>query len=175
MPKVAARFHRSRKRFVNHPVVREMMEAVHDNEIKPTFIRDFDRVVANWNNKPGFAGRKHIDADGFRVYVFPTGSEQVKRIWTFNVEGTRPHPIFPRNAPMLVFERGSYLPKTGPGGKWYGGPGKVVGGQTVRSFGVMHPGTEAREWPKVIAEKRKSYYSRTVENAWKRALRRMNS
>lgn len=179
MPRVAIRFHRSRRRFVHHPEVMKEMKRVHDKVIKPKFVKEFDKVVANWRNKPRFfSARKRLGEDAFVLYVYPVGSELQKNIWRWNVEGTRPHVIAARNAPRLAFMwggPGSYLPKTGPGGKWYGGPGSVVGGEWHFPLAVMHPGTAAREWPKVIGEKLSGFYRKEVEAAWRRALRRINS
>ena len=45
----------------------------------------------------------------------------------------------------------------------------------VRPLKVMHPGTDPRNWPTVVAKKNKAFYSRTVENAWKRAMRKINA
>jgi hypothetical protein len=157
-------------------VVDEMVD-VHDNVLKPQMIKWFDRIVANWANRPGFAARKYLTSDSFSINIFPTGSEEVKNIWWYNVLGTRPHPIRPKDAPMLVFPwggPGSYMSKTGPGGKWYGGPGTVNNATLRFSMGVQHPGTAPRNWTKLAAEEFKPIYSRTVENAWRRALRRIS-
>lgn len=178
MPQVAVRFNRTRRKFYKYALVKQEIVGTHEQDIKPTFLKDFRDIVSNWSNRPGFQARKVLTADAFRLYVYPTGPENVKQIWQWNVEGTRPHPITPKNAPRLRFQwggPGSYLPKTGPGGAWYGGPGTVIGGSEVFSLGVMHPGTDPRNWPQVIAEKRKRYYSKTVENAWRRALRKIDS
>jgi hypothetical protein len=178
MPLVAARFHRGRRKFYKYAQVKKEMESVHENVVKPRFLKEFRKIVANWRNAPGFASRKVLNSDGFRIYVYPTGNEEAKQLWQWNVEGTRAHAIVPVNAPMLRFEwggKGSYVPKTGPGGKWYGGPGTVVNGTTRYSMGVMHPGTEPRNWPEVVAEQEASFYSREVENAWRRSLRKINS
>jgi len=175
MPKVAMRVHRSRRRFVNHPVVVREMNRVHDDVVKPYFIKQFKAITANWSNRVDFKGMKILGSDSFRVYVYPVGSQKAKQIWQWNVEGTRPHIIRAKNFPMLRFQAGDYLPKTGAGGSFYGGPGTVVGGRIRYTPSVRHPGTAARNWPDVIMNKssNKSFYSRTVENAWKRALRRM--
>jgi len=169
--------HRGRKAFARYPVVLEEMTAVHERELKPEFLKHFNAVVANWRHRPEFRARKVLGEAAYRLYIYPAGDAQAKQIWLWNVEGTRPHPIAAKNAPYLRFKwggPGSYVAKTGPGGKWYGGPGRVLNGRWYAVPEVHHPGTEPREWPKVIGEKLKGFYSRTVENAWRRALRRMN-
>lgn len=178
MARVAIRTHRSRKAFARYPIVLQEMQAVHEDKIKAEYIKTFKAIVANWKNKPGFTSRKVLDADSYRLYVYPTGSDKAKQLWAWNVEGTKAHPIAAKYAPMLVFPwggRGSYIAKTGPGGKWYGGPGIVVNPKTVRTKAVIHPGTAPRNWPEIVAKKKKAFYSREVENAWKRALRKMSS
>ena len=175
MPIVAIRYHRGRRKFSQYAVVKREMISAHDRIIKPKFIRAFDEIVSNWKNRPGFAGRLMQNVDGLKLYVFPTGSAKAKQLWTWNVEGTKAHEITAKNAPRLAFEAGTYLPKTGPGGKWFGGPGRVSGGMLVRPLKVMHPGTDPRNWPTVVAKKNKAFYSRTVENAWKRAMRKINA
>ena len=176
MPLVAVRFHRGRRKFAKYAAVMKEMTGVHNREIKPRFIRDFDRIVANWSNKPGFLSRLNQNPDGLKMYVFPTGSKKVKDIWKWNVFGTDPHDIEAKNAPRLAFiGNGIYLPKTGPGGTFYGGPGRTIGGALVRPLVVHHPGTDPRNWPEVIRKKNKTFYSRTIENAWRRALRKINS
>ena len=176
MPVVGIRFTRSRKRFINYPVVRDEMFKTHDTVIKPVFVKAFKDIVANWSNRPDFQTRTNLNQDSITLSVFPAGDAKAKQIWTWNVEGTKPHPIAAKNAPFLVFPwggKGSYMAKTGPGGSWYGGPGTVANAQIVRMRQVMHPGTKPRDWPKVIREQQQGFYSRSVENAWRRALRRI--
>ena len=175
MPVVAVRYHRGRRKFSQYAVVKKEMISTHDRIIKPKFIRAFDEIVSNWKNRAGFAGRLMQNIDGLKLYIFPTGSAKAKQIWKWNVEGTPAHDIPVKTAPWLQFKAGSYLPKTGPGGKWFGGPGKTVGGTFVRTLLVKHPGTDPRNWPTVVAKKNKAFYSRTVENAWKRAMRKINA
>ena len=175
MPMVGVRFNRGRKRFSQYAVVKKEMTTTHNQVIKPQFIRAFDDIVSNWTNRPAFAAKLMQNVDGLKLYVFPQGSEKAKQLWKWNVEGTKAHDIPVKNAPALAFTAGTYLPKTGPGGKWYGGPGSVVGGQFVRPLLVKHPGTEPRNWPTVVAKKNKAFYSRTVENAWKRAMRKIGT
>ena len=54
------------------------------------------------------------------------------------------------------------------------GPGRVIGGRWYALPEVHHPGTAPRAWPTVIGKQLQHFYSRSVENAWRRALRRMN-
>ena len=175
MPMVGVRFHRGRKRFSQYAVVKKEMTTTHNQVIKPQFIRAFDDIVSNWTNRPAFAAKLMQNVDGLKLYVFPQGSEKAKQLWKWNVEGTEPHVIKAKNAPRLAFMTGPYLPKTGPGGKWFGGPGRTVGGMLTRPLEVMHPGTDPRNWPTVVAKKNKAFYSRTVENAWRRAMRKINA
>jgi len=177
MANVAMRLHRGRRKFGRYPLVLDEMERVHNDRVKPEFVSAFDRIVANWTNKPSFRGRFVASVDGFRLYVYPVGSDEVKQIWWWNVQGTDPHPIQAKNAPHLSFNwggKGSYMAKTGPGGTWFGGPGTVANGTFRGPVVIDHPGTAPREWPQVVANLHKRYYSRETENAWRRAVRKMD-
>ena len=174
MPTVAFRVTRSRRAFVNAPKVKKVLEAALDGEVKPHFIDAFDKIVANWEHKPIFKGRKFVTADAIWVNIFPTGTN--KLIYTYVTKGTRPHVIRVKNAQMLAFMwggPGSYNAKTGPGGK-FGGPGTVSGGTMTFAKQVNHPGNAARDFERVILKQEKQWYSRTMENAWRRAIRAMS-
>jgi len=171
MPTVAIRVTRGRRKFAQSRKVKRGLGVVLDNEVKPHFIDAFKRVVANWKHKVEFKARKFIRVDKIWLDVFPAGDN--KDIWTFVTKGTRPHPIRPRRAKTLAFlwgGKGSYKPKTAPVGK-FGGPGVVSGGTMFFSKGVNHPGSEAREFEKTIKEDNKAWFSRTMENAWRRVIR----
>lgn len=175
MPRVAYRAVRTRRRFANYPQVRKELARTLDDIVKPHFIQRFDLVVMNWKHRPTFKGRKFIRPDRIWVNVFPAGARESVKIYGFVTKGTRRHVIRARNAPRLAFlwgGKGSYKPKTAPKGK-IGGPGKVVGGRMHYPLAVVHPGSEAREFEKVIAADEKRWYSRTMENAWRRAIRRL--
>lgn len=140
-----------------------------DGEVKPHFISEFDAVVADWNHKPAFAARKYISGDSIEVAVYAQGEHS--NIWNWVNRGTRgPYPITPRHAPLLVFQTG-YIPRTSPGGG-YGGAGRATG-PTVRAKEVMHPGIAARKFHEHIARKNKVWFSRTMENIWRWAIRRL--
>jgi len=147
------------------------MADVIDNEVKPHFIQRFKMVTANWKHQVDFQARKFFEADKIRLNVFPAGEN--KKIWIYVSGGTRPHRIRAKRAKTLAFlwgGHGSYKAKTKPPGK-FGGPGTVVGGTMHFPPAVNHPGSEPREFEKIIAEDEKDWYNRTMENAWKRAIR----
>lgn len=171
MPRVAFRTIRSRKPFLDSAAAVKELERTLDGVVKPHFIKQFDMRVANWHHKPQFQARKFITREAISVNVFPAGPH--KQLWIWNTEGTRPHPIRAKRAKTLAFMGGGaiYVSKTAPIGK-FGGPGIVYGGYPVFPKAVQHPGTEARQHEKVIAADSKRWYSQTMENAWRRAIRR---
>jgi hypothetical protein len=176
MPTVAYRVIRSRRAFVNAPVARRVLEHALDAEVKPHFVTAFEEVVGNWKNKPKFEGRKFITADAIRVSVFPQGPN--KEIYKYVTKGTRRHPIpkTPKVNGSLVFVwggPGSYKPKTAPGGKW-GGPGIATGKLTFRKQ-VQHPGNKPRDFEGFIRKREEPWFTKTMENAWKRAIRSMKT
>lgn len=102
---------------------------------------DFEKTVDTWDNKPEFVVEKRP-----RSLVVKTDD----KIYHFVDGGTRAHVIRPVNAPMLAFS-GSYQAKTTPrviasrpGGR---------SGPVVFAAEVHHPGTEAREFSKIIHAK----------------------
>ena len=169
MPTVAIRVTRSRKKLLEVPAVKAALSKAMDAEIKPHFVKEFDKVVANWKHNPEFKASKKITADIITVNVFPS---KFKDIWSYVTKGTRPHKIRAKRARTLAFNwggKGSYSPKTRPGGK-YGGPGRSSG-PMIFPFEVNHPGSEAREFEKIIAQQNKKWFSSTMENIWRRIIR----
>ncbi len=152
-------------------VVQGLADAM-EREVKPHLVREHEEVVSNWNNKPAFEARKYVGPEALRITVHATGHN--KQIWNWVNEGTggkgvgRTYTITAKRAPMLAFQLG-YVPKTAPGGG-YGGAGAATG-PWVRARSVQHPGIKPREFPKHIARKNEAWYSRTMENAWRRVLR----
>jgi len=176
MPTVAYRVTRTRRAFVNAPVVKKILEQELDSEVKPHFIKEFEKIVANWKHKPDFQGRKYITADTIQVNVYPVGAN--KQIYIYVTGGTRAHPIplTPKSSGWLAFMwggPGSYKAKTGPGGK-FGGPGTVSGGVMTFAKQVQHPGNAPRNFEKVVREKNKDWFAARMESAWKRAIRAMS-
>ena len=175
MPTVAYRAVRKRRAFINAPKVRQILDSTLDNEVKPALIQQFNMRVDNWQHKPEFKARKFVRADSTAVTVFPAGPN--KEIYKYVTAGTSPHAITPKKAKFLVFTwggPGSYKAKTAPGGK-FGGPGVIVGGELTRAKGVHHPGFPGRHFEKYIKKDYEREFRRTMENAWRRAIRSMSS
>lgn len=103
---------------------------------------EFDITTLTWDHRPEFR-------------VEPTGVTGHYRVWTndliykFVDQGTRPHVIEARNAPMLVFALGG-LPKTQPG--VIGSSNGRRGHDWRRKKRVNHPGTRARGFRDLIRE-----------------------
>lgn len=98
-------------------VKRTMQQAADDA------ISDFEATTAGWQHQVAF--EKVPVPDG---YVVGTEDE----IWQYQDEGTRPHPIVPRNAKVLRFP---------------------AGGGIVYTKRVNHPGTKPRKYSEMIARK----------------------
>lgn len=173
MARVAYRAIRSRRVFVNADKVRRELERTFEQDVKPHFIKEFEKVVQNWEHQPEFKARKYISGDDLRLAIYPSGPN--KEIYKFVTGGTKPHTIRPRRAKMLAFMwggPGSYKPKTTPQGG-YGGPGTVMGGKLTFAKAVQHPGTKPRNIEKRITKEQRPWFNRTMENAWRRGLRAM--
>lgn len=157
LPKTQAIFNRNK-------VESELRSAL--NELKDGMLDDFESTVSTWSNKPDFTGRVVLGASEFSVSVKANGDGS--DIWNMLNEGTRPHLIRPRTARSLAF-RSQYRAKTRPGRIRAGGGG--ASGSYVFAPVVHHPGTEAREWTKVIGAKWKPEFKPLMDNAVRRAVR----
>ena len=147
-------------------ITRKEIDKVLDNQVKPALVKSHERIVTNWKHKPKFQGRKTIKTNIIIVTVFPTGPNA--KIWRFVDEGTKPHIIRAKNVPLLKFKTG-YQPKTlAKPARTVSGGGKSTG-PFVSKVQVNHPGSEAREFTKTIAEDIKPEFKRVVENAFRRA------
>jgi len=171
MPKVAYRAVRGRRVFLEaSEVVPERLADFIDDTVKPHYIQRFELVVENWKHKPDFRARMLIRPDGITLYVFPTGPDA--QIYKWVTEGTEGGYKIPKAGPgYLAFQLG-YKPKTKPPGK-IGGPG-IYSGPWVRGvMQVTHPGIDPRNFEAVIAEDEAPWFSREMENAWRRIIREL--
>lgn len=133
-------------------------------------VTDFQRTTRTWRNKPPFAhlvvmrGMKDaVVRAGLTSWVH--GSAIVGKnaeVWGMLNVGTRPHPIRPRRAKLLRFRTG-YKAKTTPRQMTSRAGGTY--GDVVFSRGVMHPGTDAREWTETEYNRRIGPFRKNVAKA----------
>lgn len=102
---------------------------------------DFEVTTQTWEHKPDFV----INATPGKRQIFTTD-----KIYKYVNDGTKPHIITAKNAKQLVFGV-PYGAKTAVQviGSSPGSKGRTI----VRKKSVSHPGTEAREFTVVIADK----------------------
>lgn len=169
MPQVAFRVTRKRRKFIKAPEVKRKLGAFIDDDVKKHFIEEFEGVVSDWKNQPEFKARKFITSDYIKVRVFPAGPNKDKWIWVSR--GTKgPYPI-PKSGPSLLSFSLGYSARTKPRGRAHVGSGTASGPAVIGVMQVQHPGIKAREFEEVIAENNKPWFSRTMENAWRRIIR----
>lgn len=104
---------------------------------------DFRVTTQTWRDKPTFAIASPTP------YTRIVGTDD--SVYTMLNEGTRAHLIRPRAGGVLVF-RTPFRSKTVPR-SISSGPGGTGAQQVITPKPVRHPGTQAREWDTVIAQK----------------------
>ena len=169
MPTVAYRAVRSRRKFVKAPQIKKALGRRMDAKVKPHFIAAFDEKVSDWSVKPEFKARKFITPDYIKVNVYPAGAGKQRWIWVSR--GTKGPYNIPTAGPGLLSFMLGYSARTKPRGRAHVGTGKAKGPRVTGIMQVQHPGIEAREFEEVIAEDEKDWYSRTMENLWRQAIR----
>jgi len=158
-------------------IVRQEIEQAMDRQVKASLVRSHEKIVENWKSKPGFAARKYIEPSRIRVAVYPTGEH--KAIWYYVDRGTRPHTIPAVTGKLMVYRAGgTYVSKTlAKPARTVTGGGYVEGGDkvfTTKRKAFTHPGTEGRDFSGQIARDLKPYFQKWIENAFRRAARRVN-
>ena len=116
---------------------------------------DFGVTVASWDHSVGFA----IAAPSQWERTISTEDD----IYVMLNKGTPPHRILPKSGGVLRFT-GPFKAKTVPNRISSGGGSK--GSNEIFAHGVNHPGTEARNWTKVIAKK----WQRLLPGLFQRAI-----
>lgn len=124
-------------------------------------IRDnFEDTTKTWKRKVKFEPLVNVPIVGVDKITSETVSED--EIYGYVSSGTKPHPIFPRNAKALAFP-GQFIPKTFPGiiGSGSGFSGPV---DQFRNW-VAHPGIEARKFDLEIKNKQSKNFKNILDNA----------
>jgi hypothetical protein len=145
----------------------------HGNEIK----REFEGVVSDWSNesRPKFLVQTKITTKELRVEVRPHLRGKQSRIFGWVDRGTKPYVIRPKpsNKRGLLFFRLGYQAKTLPIARAHVGAG-TANGPLVAAKKVNHPGIKARLFSETVKQRTYPKFRRTIENAFRRIVRRMN-
>lgn len=122
------------------------------NQIGREMKQDFDELVSNWKDKPRFKVVRTPET------VSVTTSDEV---FGFVNAGTRPHIIRPKRSGGLLKYRLGYRAKTRPNNTTYKGSGTASGPWRSSKL-VHHPGTKARNFTRIIANRWKKEGARLL-------------
>lgn len=119
---------------------------------------DFLVTVETWTDKPRF----HVVRSRYRRLIYTEDT-----IYLYVSGGTQPHLIVARNAKALVFYQGGFRPKTRVRAirSNVGRKADQVRRVVPKPIPVHHPGTEAREFDLVIAEKWRKQFPQIMQRA----------
>ena len=125
--------------------------------------KDFEATTKTWKHKVKFTVVSSVDPN---VEVLVGTDDE---IYGYVNYGTKPHLIFPKKPGGVLAFPSSYTAKTKPRviGSTAGGPSGPI---MIRPY-VEHPGTEAREFDKVIQQKWTPRFKRLMEQAMSRAAK----
>lgn len=129
---------------------------------------EFAKTTESWTgDRPDFEVEIGAEAASAYVECYPSGGwGRVK--WRMLDEGTREHPIVPRRARVLRYQR-EFTPKTIPR-RLTSRPGGKSGAYVTR-LAVLHPGNAPREWSRTLGEQEIKPFAERVVAAMKKALK----
>lgn len=150
-------------------VIRNAVRRVGEQIIR----EDYQAIVKTWSDesKPEFKLHTHVTAKETSPSI---EIEVIGDIWKWVNEGTKPHPIWAgiytgkSDKKVLAFPS-AFSPKTKVG--VIGSSAGSKGGDTVLRPYVQHPGTEARNFDAAIAEKRRPWFKKQMQEAMKEATK----
>ena len=128
-------------------------------------VKEYQKTVATWAHKVTFEYLVSLQQQGPTMTAGVSGGEGAQ-IWRYVNEGTRPHVILPKGDKSLAFQSG-YNAKTTPGlisSKAGGAYGDVVFAR-----GVLHPGTEPRDFDKAIVKVVEPIFTDEMHTAMRKA------
>lgn len=120
--------------------------------------KDFKLTTKTWKHKPVFQREVSVGPKSVDILV---GTDDP--IYGYVDQGTRPHIIQPKKPGGKLAFRSQYTAKTVPnviGSKAGGAKGSMV----FRDW-VLHPGTQARNFDKIIGKKWQSVFRGRMEQA----------
>lgn len=132
----------------------------------PRLKKLFQKTVFGWSNKPSFGWVQRRSADEMSITMYPSG--QYADIWTLVNLGSPAHTIMPRKRGFLRFRPG-YRSATTPGtlqSRRAYRSGAFIGARQVN-----HPGFEARDFTKLIAEEFRDPYMGDMQDSLNKVAR----
>ncbi len=118
--------------------------------------KEFEKTTQTWKGaKPKFEVLIGLTGKDATVVVGPTGSDKAVLKWVWIDQGTKPHKIRAKNVPLLKFRSG-FSPKTLPN-KIASFPSGSFG-PFVSKKEVNHPGTEPRNFTKIVVKRRRKKF-----------------
>lgn len=130
-------------------------------EFSKLCIEDREEVVTGWTgDKPKWKVRYWANQYqiGFEVYPTDPDSEGALK-WLWLDLGTKAHEIRAKNAPTLAFPT---IYKAGSTPNSLNTRRKSSGGPMAFAPVVHHPGTEARNWSKLLAKSEEPEFAETI-------------
>lgn len=115
---------------------------------------DFERTTKTWNHKPAFKILK------VKAYIREISTDS--EIYGYVTRGTRPHVIVPTRGAVLRFPK-TFRPKTRVRYLTSYAGSKSKGMRYAKI--VHHPGTQARQFEEIIAEKWTQLAPRLIQTA----------
>lgn len=138
------------------------------NELKSQakiIVGEYGKTTATWKTQVQFDYSLSTKSGDLTVVVAPNGPGA--EVYGYVDDGTEPHDIYPVRAKRLRFLSG-YKAKTRP---------NVIGSTSGGSYGeevfrmhVRHPGTEARNFSKIIEKRRRAPFRKAMLAAIKRGM-----
>lgn len=123
-------------------------------------LREYQSTTRTWANKPEF----EVDEESEGAVI---GTDNP--IYGYVDHGTKPHVIRPKRAKKLHFFASGFVSKTVPRRLNPRAGRKATKAETFSS-GVQHPGTEGREFSKIIRERSTARFWRNLQKRIKQEL-----
>src|SRR3972149_5683332 len=145
---------------LNVQEVRSKIERTMRNKTAQEVRREFLKSIQGWDHSPDFAMRFNFGQSMLSATITPSGTDA--KIWELVNAGSPAHTIVPRRAKQLRFQTG-YRAATRP--RVISSRSKSRFGPIVKASAVSHPGFEAREFDKTIAEEYVDTFAEDIQEA----------
>lgn len=147
---------------LNSGTVRAFIMGKMQNKTAPDLQRMFRKTTEGWRDPPNFLQKFKNSPSEVSVTVWPGQNTRGGKVYSIVNEGSPAHRIVPRRAKMLRFQVG-YTPSTRP--RVLGSRAYSRFGETISSYGVNHPGFEARKFDATIAEQYADTFADDMQDA----------